>query len=389
MTLNKDIRLLAGLAALLLISACQNSPDDIDIQENRSTVELMTLATPFTDVTSRGTTRTEYEDHLPKGWLSYNILYPHASPAESTIGVFMTPVETTALGNFIYEGIKGGVAVWKSTVTVEDGEQYYIYGFMPREGAETATVDPIDGDYSKGVTLSIQNYTTLTAADVSAVVGIRKATADEKITGPTSDVRLGNFGYVGSDKGENFLFVLLEHLYAGFHFKVRIDPEYHKMRSIKVTQVELIAQNISKKTNLSFKVTANATGDDPLSDITYQPVSTPTERDSVVIFPYEGSVAEFEVPETDPTGFLGCYVPGSCTDFVIRSTYDVYDRKGNLIDRGRQAENKINSDLVSGLTGIGAGEYVTIDLLVKPTYLYVLSDPDLDNPTIELTTATP
>ena len=60
------------------------------------------------------------------------------------------------------------------------------------------------------------------------------------------------------------------------------------------------------------------------------------------------------------------------------TTYDVYDRKGNLIRENSEATNKLPN-----LAAV-RGQKVQVNLTVNPTYLYVLSDPDLDNPTITI-----
>jgi hypothetical protein len=62
----------------------------------------------------------------------------------------------------------------------------------------------------------------------------------------------------------------------------------------------------------------------------------------------------------------------------METTYNVYDRKGNLIRKDCKAKNVLN--LPTG--GLTRGQKYTFNLTVNPTYLYVLSDPDLDNPTI-------
>ena len=99
-----------------------------------------------------------------------------------------------------------------------------------------------------------------------------------------------------------------------------------------------------------------------------------------------------EVPVDHYNDFLGCLVPGSTDNFVLRTTYDVYDTnvttahpEGNLIRKDCVAENKINTNLIAELTQLRAGELFTVNLLIKPTFLYMLSEPDLDNPTITIT----
>lgn len=390
----RNIRLLLSLACIALLAGCQNEPGEPENGQQQYTMELIPLSTHFVDIQRMGT-RADYENHLPVGYISFNELYPTTTPPNKTIGVFMTPERESSLGDFIYQGIEDGVSIWKSTVTVIEGHEYYIYGFMPHGDADRAVITPLptantsgtDRGYAEGAVLTIQNYESLTAADVCVVVGVRNATAEEKITGPDTDIKLGSFGYLGGAVGDNRIFVLLKHIYAGIHFKARIDPEYHRLRSIKVTNFELIANGISEKVNLLVTFTANSTGDDPVSptSVTYSPVGEPTSA-STTLFPWEDGPEFYEITETAPESFLGCFVPNSCRDFVLRTTYNVYDTEGNLIREGNVVENQINSTLIPELGNTDAGDIVTVNLLIKPSFMYVLSDPDLDNPDFKLTT---
>ena len=76
------------------------------------------------------------------------------------------------------------------------------------------------------------------------------------------------------------------------------------------------------------------------------------------------------------------------TQFEMTATYNVYDRNGNLIRKDCEAKNvlkltKSDSDqILPG--GLAHGQKYTFNLTVNPTYLYVLSDPDLDNPTVTI-----
>lgn len=395
----KDIRLLSCFVGMMLLAACQNEPEPPAGEQKHHTMELVSLTAPFLDVQKQGTTRADYEKYLPKDYIPYDQLYPTTTPPNKTIGVFMTPEKESSLGDFIYQGIENGISVWKSTVTVKEGTQYYIYGFMPRGDADRAVISPLpdantsgpDKGYAKGAQLTIKNYESLTSADVCVLVGVRNATAEEKITGPQSPINLGNFGYKGMANGENRIFVLLKHIYAGIHFRCSIDPAYHKLRCIRVTKLELIAKEISAKVDLTVKFVANDKGVDPVAPdaVTYTSYTAVGEpgTTSTILFPYEGSPSEeFEVPETTPESFLGCFVPNLVSDFVLRTTYNVYDKKGNLIRKDNVIENEINTTLIPKLKEIGAGEIVSVNMHVAPDYLYQLSGTDLDNPTISLTT---
>jgi len=395
----------------LLLVGCESddSREPVDGNRQQTTMELLSYSSPFLDVTPWTTTRAgdpDYhfasgyqENHLPNGYKSYEQLHPHASIDDSTIGVFMTPDDTSPSGNFIYRGVSNGVSIWKSNIIVEDGKHYYIYGFMPRSGAENASITPKNDDFANGAVIAINNYDALTTADVAVIVGLRWATAEEKINGIAtngSDVPLGNFSYVGKGDGENRLFVLLKHIYAGLHFATKLDATYANLRSIRITKVELTAVGIKAKINLSIPLTANTTGADPLplNDIVYEPVSNTTTNETITLYEKTNKANDLgeEVPVDNYKDFLGCMVPGSTENFILKTTYDVYDRnvtrahpEGNLIRKGCVAENKIDKSTIPTFPELKAGELLTVNLLIKPTFLYMLSEPDLDNPTITIT----
>ena len=85
----------------------------------------------------------------------------------------------------------------------------------------------------------------------------------------------------------------------------------------------------------------------------------------------------------------GYMAPIGMTEFTLVSQYDVYDTKGNLIRENQTAANKININQIFStqlitVTEFERGTRYTLKLKVNPTYLYMLSEPDLDNPTVEV-----
>lgn len=394
---------------VMMMVGCESDPIEPAGNRQQTTMELLSYSSPFFEVTPWNGTRADndyefnfgsgYTDHLPNGYLSYDVLHPHASVEDSKIGVFMTPDKADPVGDFIYQSLDDSnppVKIWKSSVVVEKDKQYYIYGFMPKSGAESATIASLYGtggaDFANGAVITINNYDAFTTADVSVIVGLRYATEQEKINGTMNyDVPLGHFSYTGREQGNNRLFVLLKHIYAGLHFATKLDPIYAGLRNIMITRVELTANNIKEKVNLVVTLTANNTGTDPQTSVTYEPATNVQSNKTIVLYQKTNETDDFgvEVPSDHFEDFLGCLVPGSTDNFVLKTYYDVYDRNvttehpnGNLIRQGCVAENKINSNLISELQGLKAGELTTINLLIQPSFLYVLSEPDLDNPTI-------
>ena len=152
------------------------------------------------------------------------------------------------------------------------------------------------------------------------------------------------------------------------------------MRTIKVKKMTLkVLDDVKSEINLSVTLTANSTNTDPTSSITYDEVAGTSTHPSIDL--YDDEANPFVVPIETPQEFLGCFVPGKCKKFQLTSIYDVYDRKGNLIRQNCEAVNTIDASGFYGINDLKAGDIYTIDLKIQPTYLYVLSDPDLDNPT--------
>ncbi len=407
--------LLAGCASdPVELAGCASDPVEPADDSRKTPVELLSFSTPFLDV-APWITRADPEDpeppefhfaegyqtnHLPTGYTTYETLHPRASVDDSTIGVFMAPNDINPSGDFIYQGIADGISVWNSSVVVEKDKQYYIYGFMPHSGAETASITSPNGtggdDFANGAVIMLQDFPALTTADVSVIVGLRWASADEKINGipaEGSDVPLGNFKYTGMEEHNNCLFVLLEHIYAGLHFALKLDPTYHALRNICITKVELTAKDITPKVNLRITLNANTEGKDPLTNVEYQTSAVPVSDNTITLYEKAAGDLGVKVPDDSHEDFLGCLVPGSTSSFVLRTTYDVYDRnatsdhpEGNLIRKGCVAENKINPNTVLDFPTLRRGQLFTVNLLIRPTYLLMLSDPDLDKPEIVLTT---
>jgi hypothetical protein len=92
----------------------------------------------------------------------------------------------------------------------------------------------------------------------------------------------------------------------------------------------------------------------------------------------------------DYSMFLGHFMPYNVSKIILTSVYDVYDTNttpehpnGNLIRKDCEATNTLSmSQLFSGQTVSHRGWKYKVRLTINPTYLYVMSDPDLNNPTV-------
>lgn len=382
---------LIGLIAVMGLTSCSSDEENFQQKGTPQTLTLITSSSSFVEVNPMATTRA-----LPTGYKPYNELYPTTVPEHTKIGVFMTPERTDAMADFVYMGYEDHdndpstpsvpTNKWMSSIVITDQQQYYMYGFMPREDARNAEITPLNSDYANGATLTIRGLNSVTGADVCVIVGVKKwAPTNPGDTPPiieNSGIQLGEFGYEGGPTGSNYVYLLIKHLFAGLHFKAHVDPTYDALRTIRVKKFELISDVVSDAIDLTIELTSNTAGTDPVTSISYAPAAGASTTATTTLFPYEGSPADVVIPVASPEDFLACYAPSICNSFILQTTFDVYDKNGNKTRENCVVQNQINNNLIPQINTMTAGQIYTIDLLIKPTYLYVMSDPDLDNPTI-------
>ena len=376
------IRCLLGLmmaVAGILFAACTDAPPG-GRQKERVTLELRPYTSLFAD-SSAALTRAFPGDY--NGYVTYENLYtdytPQQSLVDATIHMFFTQQDSDPeQGSFRKSGEK-----WISTVEMESGG-YYLYGFIPENIVGVATnIVPITGGFEKGATMTLSRLSSVVPADVCVTVAAGGGDED----GPSTGYNIGKFGIMGSDR---FVYLLFDHLYSSLCFRFKVDTEYDKLRTIKIKKLRLKSSSMKKYYDATITLTANTTGANPLTNVTFSPWKEEdgtecTETADGLLFEAKGTIPEVELNAIEFSNFLGCFVPGDYNRFDLETTYDVYDKSGNRVRKDCVAENSIytNSYLLAGESW-KRGSMLKLSLTVKPTYLYMLSEPDLDNPTVTL-----
>lgn len=278
---------------------------------------------------------------------------------------------------------------------IEETGDYYVYGYIPKEVANSVSIAG-NSSYSEGAVLTINGIKTVTHSDVCVIVGAKDGTDAEHATSSTGEnLSTGDFKVnaqrvvMGEENtgSSNYIYMLFDHLYSALAFNFTIDATYNALRTIKVRKLELIGYGdangtkIKARYNVVVRLKSNTTGTSPIQSVTFTPDATSGNLAFEPIYEDKNGVGVTLDPDI-PTGFMGCFVPGQNTNFTLRTTYDVYDKNNNLIRSGCIADNAI--DLLSKFhaSGILRGQLFKITIKVIPTYLYVLSEPDMDNPTL-------
>lgn len=272
--------------------------------------------------------------------------------------------------------------VWNSGVYVDVGNTYYIYGFMPSDMVKESVITPAwSGNTVTGATMELKGVNALSVKDLCVIIGI--GDGDD----PANVVR-GKFSYTAETEEDPVegtrikgISLLMDHLYAAANFKIKIDENYNKLRTIKLKSMKFVCTSQTMYSKPNIKITLINGQTNPISIIT-------TEQDNgqdADTSPAEQTFFEdtdgIELKEDESIiDVTGYFLPAYASTLSIVSTYDVYDKKGNKIREDCKATNS----LASMLNGIQRGKKRPIELMVNPTYLYVLSEPDLDNPTITI-----
>lgn len=284
-----------------------------------------------------------------------------------------TPLSGTVLYNGKDDTSTGSDIVWVSgnALYVKPGKDYEVFGFLPATEATTTGTDaPTISISSTKAIMNIKNLNAVSTKDICVVIGAN--TVGQTIT-------RGVFNYHAPENTETGYGVdlLVDHLYASALFQFKVHADYDKLRTIKLRKVTMklkTGRTLPAKVNATVTLTKGAAS--PL-EITLSPVAESGSVSPVLLFENNTGGNPGQALKVDETINMAAYFnPAYKGDLVLESLYDVYDKHGNKTRENCKAENDLSSLLNVETTVRGAQK--VIPLTVRPTYLYVLSEPDWD-----------
>ena len=438
--LHSKILGLVSLIGLMGLWAC--SSDEVaeaPVSQHELPMTVSASAVPYAEgEETRGITRSWT---APEGYYLFNSLYSDYENYEgvehSVIDMFMTHDGSTLNTlnplhvHLRYSPSVSSTSLWKlslpTTVEADDVNEgnYYAYGFIPSDAADGASISLLtkenEGDpeptYADGAVLTIHGLKAV-ANDPCVIIGAREGfsdhpedpdhfenydgsytdangnhTYDEGTDTRTNRLRAGDFKFhlKKGTTGEpavakpNYLYFLFDHLYSALSISMRVNGDYHALRRIKLKRLYLKTKTTGdttpEKTDVTITLRANNEGNNPISgDITYTPSAGGETTDGRFYSNSEGFALT-----TEYSKFLGHFMPQGVSTLILTSEYDVYDTNGNLIRKDCSATNTMKlSELFSRQEESERGWKYHVNLTINPTYLYVLSEPDLDNPTVNV-----
>ena len=295
---------------------------------------------------------------------------------------------------------------WRTNVEFKANHDYYLYGFIPNlpvikysitdinpgldDDSDAKTVTAHDG-YRYGAIMTLEDVPTVMNNDFCVVIGAKHGTDKEHDSG----LRRGDFSFrtsQGTDD-KDYVFLLFDHLYAALSINMKVYADYDAIRTIKLKSLKLstkVGETVSKdKTNITINLHTTDGSTSPIDTedgIVFESAGEPISSDGMEFW----SNGDGEQLTISSKQFIGYFMPDGITKLVLTSEYDVYDKdrtsehpEGNLIRRNCKATNTMElKDLLTEQLATERGKRYTIDMTIMPTYLYMLSDPDVKNPVV-------
>ena len=274
-----------------------------------------------------------------------------------------------ANGLFQYTG-----AVWNSNLSVKEERQYYLYGYMP--STLGGTFAKPDGEtYADGVDLTFASLPDISADDPCVVVGVQRVDNESA----TAEVTEGHYGYLSGIVGKNYVNLLMGHLYSSLQLAFRLDEQYAKLRSIRLKEVKLNSTYGNDSTTLNIR---SGYG---VGSPTFTKLNTAANRSVPFLSTTESPkvlTKEHVINALTLDRLVYCapsIFDANGTYVSITTKYDVLDKQGiNLGERTSTNKLRITA------SSLIPGQKKLVTITVRPSYLYVLSDFDLDNPVLTI-----
>ena len=385
---------LIGLIGLMGLMGC--SKDEEEQLSTVSSIEVMSYVAGFEENTFAG---FEENTFATRSWVPPTPYVPY-DEADKAIGIAFTENNTVPKKGYFFTSS----GKWRTNIDNIEAKTYYLYGYVPHFGGISMSITDrgdANANYSEGAIVTLNDVPAVMPSDLCVVIGAKAGTGKETVEG----LRRGDFAYKGSASAEgNYVFLLFDHLYAALRIRMRVHDDYAALRTIKLKSFAALrirmrvhddyaALRTIKLKSLSLKTYAGETtssqktnivvnlaatdGSNPIQSITYTPSG------GEITEPLEFWSSESEELTTDFKPFVGHFMPDGITTLVLTSVYDVYDTQRNLIRKDCKATNTmVLSELLTDQATTLRGRRYTINMTIKPTYLYMLSEPDLNNPTV-------
>jgi len=271
-----------------------------------------------------------------------------SAPEYGNIRIFLTHGTTATEGLFKYVG----TSEWDTQLKLKSGARtYHLYGYLPDNEAFVCSISDFDDN---NAVLHIQKMPPMAAQDYCIITGVRQVDNESDESAPVRGV----FSFDYDSRRENFVNLLVDHLYSHVVFCMKVGEDYNTVRTIKIKRMKLQVDDISH-----YNVDITLTKDVGISGVVHSMAGTGaselTIRDS-----------ELTLTTTSVIVCSGYIIPAAVLleKVCLVIEYDIYDKRGNKL-----AERTATNALAYPLEELQRGEERTLLINIDPSYLYELS----------------
>lgn len=335
----RHIGWLMGSMLMLLLTACSSDSADDTRQEQQEEWEDARIE--LRGVTRAGTSNSDMGD----------------------IHVFLKDDYGTYEGAFKYHN-ETATHYWTAqNLKVKPGtHNFWLYGYMP-------AIEGITGQVLDQRQLKLSGIQPISSEDICIVTGVR---VHETSTLPLRGTF--EFEYKNSDYNDvTVLNLLLEHMLGHVDFKFKIGSRYSQLRKIKIRSLTI---KTTSQSSISATINLPANTEDVVT-ISYTATGADQTYTTTLLANTETPLELTTDGVSVSSGINVAVGTGLSDNFILESEYEVYDLKNNLLST-RTASNNLSGALPV------MGQKKEVVLTVEPTYLYQLSDDDLNNPEVRI-----
>ena len=335
----RHIGWLLGSMLMLLLTAC--SSDSADDTRKVEKEEWEDARIELRGVTRAGTTDSGMGD----------------------IHVFLQDDYGTYEGAFKYHN-ETATHYWRAqNLKVKPGtHNFWLYGYMP-------AIEGITGEVLGQRRLKLSGIQPISSQDICIVTGVRVHETSALPLRGTFE-----FEYKNSDYNDvTVLNLLLEHMLGHVDFKFKIGSRYSQLRKIKVKSLTI---KTTSKSSISATINLPENTEDVVT-ISYTATGADQTYTTTLLANTDTPLELTTTGVSVSSGINVAVGTGLSENFILESEYEVYDLKNNKLST-RTASNNLSGALPV------MGQKKEVVLTVEPTYLYQLSDDDLNNPEVTI-----
>ena len=274
---------------------------------------------------------------------------------------------------------------WRSTVEVEPSYKYNLYTYS--RNMPTATTPTFTFGSAANVSLTFNGLYIITELDPLVGVAAAGASLPANNVPPANypDLTKGSFSLgtipAAATDGSKFkAFLALDHLYSKATISFKIDETYSNLRQVRIKDVQIKMDKGTLTGNHVYTFAdqglawANdkTIGGGAISIDLY-------DGENATATPAQGNDYIALTTSLQQFGYYYFLPLDPVPAMYLEVTYDIYDLAGNPV---RVNQTATNNSLFAAINYNGgkaaAGTNYIVNILVSPTYLYQLSDDDLE-----------